>query len=332
MIAPAKEELRKSYVKGILQGDRLVLSKAITLIESTRQADQDLANEILSACLPHSGQSFRLGITGVPGVGKSSFIEVLGKLLIQKGHQVAVLTVDPSSSKSGGSILGDKTRMDFLSRSDRAYIRSSPSAGSLGGVARKTREASILCEAAGYNWVLIETVGVGQSEVEVRNMVDFFLLLLLPNAGDDIQGMKKGIVEMADGMAINKAEGDQLALAQKSQRFYRQGIHAQQPAFDQWEIPILLCSALEETGFEEIYETLCRFEALLKSTQEWESQRTQQLNFWLDHTLEEGLKHLFFQDKRIMEKLTYYKSQIMENKISPIYAAREILKFWEEKR
>ena len=328
MLDPGQEDIQKVYVEGILQGDRLILSKAITLLESTRKEDQDLANEVLNACLPHAGKSFRLGITGVPGVGKSTFIEVLGKLLIEKGHKVAVLTVDPSSTKSGGSILGDKTRMEFLSRSSQAFIRSSPSSGSLGGVARKTRETRMLCEAAGYNWILIETVGVGQSEVAVKNMVDFFLLLLLPNAGDDIQGMKKGIVELADGMAINKAEGEQLALAQRSQHYYKQGISFHQSAYEEWEIPVLLCSALEESGFEEIYQSLQTFESLLKRTHQWESHRSQQLNYWLDHTLEEGLKEVFFGDPEVKRQLTIYKQQMMDQKISPIQAAKEILNKW----
>lgn len=325
------KEKVEEYIKGIRAGDRLCLSRAITLVESNRPTDQQEALHILNACIPYSGNSFRLGVSGVPGVGKSSFIDVLGNLLIERGNRVAVLTVDPSSVKGGGSILGDKTRMERLSRSQKAFVRPSPSAGSLGGVARKTREVSLLCEAAGYNWILIETVGVGQSEVEVRNMVDFFLLLLLPNAGDDIQGMKKGIVEIADGLVINKAEKDQLPLARKAQQFYKQTIGLHSSHQGDWSIPVLLCSAWEEVGFEEILEQFLLFEHTQKKEGKWEANRTLQQSFWFDRHLEEGIKSLFFNNPFIQQLLASYQEKIQQNKISPIQAAQELLEFWEKK-
>lgn len=325
-------KLVDEYVQGIRSGNRLSLSRAITLVESSRKEDQQVATHILHACIPFSGNSFRLGVSGVPGVGKSSFIDVLGHLLIEKGNQVAVLTVDPSSVKGGGSILGDKTRMEKLSRSPQAFVRPSPSAGSLGGVARKTREVCLLCEAAGYNWILIETVGVGQSEVEVRNMVDFFLLLLLPNAGDDIQGMKKGIVEIADGLVINKAEGEQLTLAKKAQHFYKQTIGLHSSNQRDWSIPVLLCSAWEERGFEEVYEQLLLYEQHQRKVGQWEQQRSIQQSYWFDRHLEEGLKSLFFQSPFIQQQLEKYRTKIMDKEISPIQAAQELLDLWEKNR
>ena len=320
------------YVQGIRSGNRLSLSRAITLIESSRHEDQQDALHILNACIPFSGNSFRLGVSGVPGVGKSSFIDVLGELLIEKGNRVAVLTVDPSSVKGGGSILGDKTRMERLSRSHKAFVRPSPSAGSLGGVARKTREVSLLCEAAGYNWILIETVGVGQSEVEVRNMVDFFLLLLLPNAGDDIQGMKKGIVEIADGLVINKAEKEQLSLARKAQQFYKQTIGLHSSNQGAWSIPVLLCSAWEETGFEEVLEQFQLFEQTHKKNGKWEENRSLQQSYWFDRHLEEGIKTLFFSNSHIQQQLASYRTKILDKEISPIQAAQELLTYWEKNR
>ena len=320
------------YVRKIRSGDRLSLSRAITLVESSRPADQQDALQVLNACIPFSGNSFRLGVSGVPGVGKSSFIDVLGHQLIEKGNQVAVLTVDPSSVKGGGSILGDKTRMERLSRSHKAFVRPSPSAGSLGGVARKTREVSLLCEAAGYNWILIETVGVGQSEVEVRNMVDFFLLLLLPNAGDDIQGMKKGIVEIADGLVINKAEKEQLALANKAQQFYKQTIGLHRSNQGDWSIPVLLSSAWEERGFEEIITQFQLYEQQQKKNGKWDENRSLQQSYWFERRLEEGIKSLFFTNPYIQEKLLSYHSKIIAKEISPIQAAQELLTFWAKNR
>ncbi len=324
-----QEELVQNYLQGILSGDRLSLSKAITLVESNRQADQIMAIQLLNACLPFTGNSYRLGISGVPGVGKSTVIDVLGDLLIRKGNKVAVLTVDPSSVKSGGSILGDKTRMERLSRSNQAFIRPSPSAGSLGGVSQKTREVSMLCEAAGYNWILIETVGVGQSEVEVGNMVDFFLLLLLPNAGDEIQGMKKGIVEMANGVLINKAEKEQLAQARRTQQFYRQSVGLHRHKQGTWDIPVMLGSAWEETGFEELYKALLTFEKHQRKENLWEEKRTQQLSYWFDQYLQDGLKKLFFQHPTILEKLPIFRKEVLNKRRPPIQAAEEVLNIWK---
>jgi len=236
------------YVEAILRGDRVRLGQAITIIESTRVQDQQLAGQIIEQCLPHANKAIRIGITGAPGVGKSTFVESFGSFLLQQNKQLAVLAVDPSSRVSGGSILGDKTRMEQISTHPNAFIRPSPSGDSLGGVARKTREAMILCEAAGFDTILVETVGVGQSEFMVHSMVDCFLLLLLPGAGDELQGIKRGIVEMADMVLINKADGERIKLAQQTKRDYRNALHLFPPKQSKWIPKAVVCSALKQQG------------------------------------------------------------------------------------
>ena len=249
----------KILIKGVRKQDRRLLSKTITLIESARPDHQQLARKIVDEVLPHTGKAIRLGITGVPGVGKSTFIESLGMLLVQSGHRVAVLAVDPSSSRSGGSVMADKTRMEKLAVEENAFIRPSPSGGTLGGVARKTRETMMVCEAAGFNVIIVETVGVGQSETTVASMVDFFLVLMLAGAGDELQGIKRGVLELADALAINKADGDNIEKAQKAAKIYTTALHMLQPASPNWDPPVLTCSALEMTGIAEIWQTVLKF-------------------------------------------------------------------------
>ncbi len=255
----------KQLARAVVQGERRALARAITLIESTRSDHRAAAEELLADLLPHAGRSIRLGITGVPGVGKSTFIEAFGLHVIGLGHRVAVLAVDPSSPRTGGSILGDKTRMEELSRDERAFIRPSPSGGTLGGVARRTREAMLACEAAGFDVIIVETVGVGQSETAVADMVDMFLLLLVPGAGDELQGIKKGIVEMADAIVVNKADGDLAAAAQRAARDYTAALHLLRPASPHWTPQVLRCSAISRMGIDAVWDTVrdyrCRMEA-----------------------------------------------------------------------
>ncbi len=258
------------YIEGVLAGDRRVLAKTITLLESARPDHREAARAVMAALLPHAGGAVRLGITGVPGVGKSTFIESFGTLLVEKGHRVAVLAVDPSSARSGGSVMADKTRMERLSTRREAFIRPSPSGGTLGGVARKTREAMLVCEAAGFDVVIVETVGVGQSEAAVASMVDFFLVLLLAGAGDELQGIKKGILELADALAVNKADGDNRAAAEKAARTYAMALHLLQPSSPDWTPPVLTCSALETAGVAKIWECVGDHRAALERTGELE--------------------------------------------------------------
>ena len=250
------------YVQGVLNGDRVVLSRAITLVESNLAADRKLAQRVLEGILPYAGHSLRIGITGVPGVGKSTFIEAFGRHIVSLGKTLAVLTVDPSSERTGGSILGDKTRMETLANHPLAYIRPSAAGGSLGGVAHRTREAMLLCEAAGYEIILVETVGVGQSETLVRGMTDFFLLLMLAGAGDELQGIKKGIMEMADAIAVTKADGPSRAMAEQAVGEYRNALHLFPLAESGWSIPVVTCSAVENEGIEEIWELIQNYQVL----------------------------------------------------------------------
>ena len=258
----------QDYVRGVLARNRRMIAKAITLIESSHPAHQELARTVVDRLLPGTGKAIRLGITGVPGVGISTFIESFGMMLVQKGHQVAVLAVDPSSSRSGGSILADKTRMERLSTEERAFIRPSPSGGTLGGVARKTRETMLVCEAAGFDVIIVETVGVGQSESTVASMVDFFLVLMLAGAGDELQGIKRGVLELADAIAINKADGDNVEKAEKARKAYETAVHLLTPSSPNWTAPVLTCSALEMTGIDEIWETSLEHGKTLSSTGE----------------------------------------------------------------
>jgi len=327
---PSRKELSiDDYVNGILNGDRTILAQAITLIESRRTASRKKAEQIIEACLPHSGNSFRLGITGVPGVGKSTFIESFGSLLIKDDGKLAVLAIDPSSERSGGSILGDKTRMEKLSSNINAFVRPSPASDALGGVARKTRESIILCEAAGYNYIIVETVGVGQSEIAVHSMVDFFLLLLLPGAGDELQGIKRGIVEMADMIAINKADGTKKDNARIAKAAYKNALHLFPPKEKDWTVPVVLCSAIDGNGLSEIRDVLSEYEALMKKSKHWDFQREQQNNYWLLESLRENLQQDFFNHPKIKEKLATLKRDVSKGKTSPFKAAEELLNLYK---
>lgn len=313
------------YVHGILSGDRVLLSRAITLIESALPEHYALAQRVIEQCLPHSGSSLRVGITGVPGVGKSTFIEALGMHLIGAGHRIAVLAVDPSSALSRGSILGDKTRMESLSVNENAFVRPSPSAGSLGGVARKTKEIILLCEAAGYDVVLVETVGVGQSEVAVHAMVDFFLLLMLAGAGDELQGIKRGIIEMCDGMAINKADGDNKDKARAARSQYETALHLFPPQPGGWSPPVLCCSAITQEGVPDIWKMIRDHESQMKERGLFQEKRTRQQRERLHHTIVESLKNHFYDNRGFKEKTEEMERLIGEQKISPYQAASDLL-------
>ncbi|MFB6098236.1 MAG: methylmalonyl Co-A mutase-associated GTPase MeaB, partial [Salinibacter sp.] len=287
------------YVAGILDGDRVTLSQAITLLESTRPDHRETARSVVEQCLPHSGDSIRVAVTGVPGVGKSTFIETLGQRLVAKGHRIAVLTVDPSSERSKGSILGDKTRMGALASEENAFIRPSPTAGTLGGVAPKTREAILLCEAAGYEIVLVETVGVGQSEITVRSMVDFFLLLALAGAGDELQGIKRGIVEVADAIAINKADGENRERAETARAEYEKALHLLSDPQSGWEPPVLTCSAQTGDGIDEAWAAVERYRAYTQETGFFDEQRRRQARHWMYETIKQRLRDDFFADPEV---------------------------------
>ncbi len=315
----------EDYVAAILKGDKVALSKAITVIESIRQEDQEIAQKIIEACLPFANQSIRIGITGAPGVGKSSFIEAFGGQLVSKNKKVAVLAVDPSSQVSGGSILGDKTRMGKLAAHKDAFVRPSPAGIALGGVARKTRETMVLCEAAGYDAILVETVGVGQSETLVHSMVDFFLLLLLPGAGDELQGIKRGIVEMADLIAINKADGERTGLAKKTQQAYKNALHLFPSKESQWIPNVLTCSAINNEGIKQIQQQINQFIALVKSNHFFEKNRRKQAKHWLRTSINQGLYEAFFNNKKIKETMKIIEKQVLENELSPFQGAEHML-------
>lgn len=313
------------FVSGIRSGNRTVLSKAITLIESSLHTHQQKAQEIINACLPYSGKSIRIGVTGVPGVGKSTFIEALGLYLSKQDHQVAVLAIDPSSTRSKGSILGDKTRMEQLSVDPKAYIRPSPSAGSLGGVARKTRETIILCEAAGFDVILVETVGVGQSETTVRSMVDFFLLLMLSGAGDELQGIKRGIMEMADAIIINKADGDNIGKARAARIEYTNALHLYPPPESGWKPVVDVCSARAGTGIETAWDYISDFTEKTRSNGFFEEQRKQQFRQVLTETIDQALKRDFYNRKDIAHALAQFEKEVLAGNLSPYTAAARLL-------
>jgi LAO/AO transport system kinase len=320
-----KEVLVDPIFKGIITQDTTALSKGITLIESTQQNHIKKAQQLIEMCLPYANNSIRIGITGVPGVGKSTFIEALGNLLLQKGKKVAVLAVDPSSTISHGSILGDKTRMQSLVRSPMAFIRPSPSGSSLGGVAQKTRESIILCEAVGYDIIIIETVGVGQSETAVHSMVDFFLLLKLAGAGDELQGIKKGIIEMADALVINKADGDNQIRARKAKNQFRKALHLYPLTQNNWSPEVLTCSAIEGTGIEDIWKVILKYLKITSENGFFEKNRIQQNKFWLLQTIEEQLKKSFYNNPKVKAALDSKIEAVQQHKITPFAAARHLL-------
>ncbi len=310
----------------ILEGDRPALARAITLVESTRPDHQALARKLVDQLMPHTGKSYRIGITGVPGVGKSTFIETFGSYLIRDfDRRVAVLAVDPSSKRSGGSILGDKTRMPELSNHPRAFVRPSPSSCSLGGVARKTRETILLCEAAGFDTLLIETVGVGQSETSVAGMVDFFLLLMLAGAGDELQGIKRGIMEMADGMTITKADGDNMPHAEAARASYQGALHLF-PASDSGWIPrVTTCSALANQGMKELWQMLEDFRLQLTEGGDWDTRRRGQLRAWMRETIEHALLDRFYATPGMTSRLALAQQLVMNGEVSPFESAMNLL-------
>jgi len=291
------------YVQGVQECNRRVLAKTITLIESSLPAHQELARTIIDLLLPYTGKAVRLGITGVPGVGKSTFVESLGTMLVKKGHRVAVLAVDPSSKRSGGSVLADKTRMEKLAIEEKAFIRPSPSRGTLGGVARKTRETMIVCEAAGFDVMIVETVGVGQSETTVASMVDFFLVLMIAGAGDELQGIKKGVLELADAVAVNKADGDNVKKAEFARKQYETALHFLAPSSLNWTPPVLTCSALEMIDIGLIWEMVLDHRKKFMTTGELEANRRKQAVDWMWSLVKEGLKEQFYKNAEIKKML-----------------------------
>lgn len=314
----------RALVEGVLAHALRPLAKAITLIESSRPDHQRRAEAVLQALLPHTGRALRLGISGVPGVGKSTFIEALGLYLVERGHRVAVLAVDPSSSVSGGSILGDKTRMERLSRDPRAFIRPSPSAGSLGGVAEKTRETMLVCEAAGFDVVIVETVGVGQSETAVANMTDMFVLLQLPNAGDDLQGIKKGIMELADLIVINKADADPAA-AMRAKAQLETALHMLRPPHPDWRVPVLLVSALKREGLDRFWETVLAFRDTMQKNGALAEKRRHQALAWMWERIDAELKRRFRQHPAVRTMLPAIERDVESGRLAPVVAARRLL-------
>jgi len=320
-----KQPTVKEFLDGILSGNRTVLSQAITLTESSLPHHTVLAQEIIEKCLPWSGHSLRVGITGVPGVGKSTFIESLGLHLIRNNRKLAVLAIDPSSERSKGSILGDKTRMEELSVAEDVFIRPSPSAGSLGGVARKTRETIILCEAAGFDTIFIETVGVGQSETAVHSMVDFFLLLMLAGAGDELQGIKRGIMEMADAIAITKADGENIAKAERAKAEYSNAIHLFPPSDTGWIPKVMTCSSRRNMGIEEIWNTILEYKTMMQQRGYFERKRLDQSLYWMYETINQNLKDSFYHDRRIQKMLKMQEVRVLMGELTPFTPARALM-------
>jgi LAO/AO transport system kinase len=315
----------QEFIDGIRSGNRIMLSQAITLTESSLPSHSELAQEIIEKCLPMSGHSIRVGITGVPGVGKSTFIESLGMKLISENRRLAVLAIDPSSERSKGSIMGDKTRMEELSAEPHAFIRPSPSAGSLGGVARKTRETIILCEAAGFDTIFIETVGVGQSETAVHSMVDFFLLLMLAGAGDELQGIKRGIMEMADAIAITKSDGENMEKADRARAEYANALHLFPPSPSGWIPKVMTCSSRTGKGIPEVWDTVLEYMATVKHNGYFERKRLEQSRYWMYETINQNLKDSFYFDARIQKMLLRYEQKVLAGQTTPFTPARDLL-------
>lgn len=323
--ASRRDRTASELVAGVLAGDRVALSQAITLVESQRSADRDLADRVLAECLPHAVDSIRVGITGVPGVGKSTFIEAVGGLIVEEGRRVCVLAVDPSSQVSGGSILGDKSRMTRLSANPGAYVRPSPSRGSLGGVTRHTREAISLCEAAGFDVVLVETVGVGQSESAVHSMVDCFLLLMLAGAGDELQGIKRGIMEMADVVAITKADGENEAAATRARAEYQSALRLFPPTPSGWIPPVLTCSSKNNQGIEDVWLTVREYIELVRGKGLFEARRAQQAVAWMREGIREGLFERFMEREGVRDRIARAEIEVAAGRKTPGRAVDEIL-------
>ena len=323
---PRRTRSAVEYVDGILAGDRAVLGQAITLIESRKPEDSEPALDVVERLLPHTGRSLRTGVTGMPGAGKSTFLEALGLHLTRdRGETVAVLAIDPSSELSGGSILGDKTRMQGLASDERAFIRPSPSSGSIGGVARRTREAMLLCEAAGFRNIFVETVGVGQSETAVRGMVDFFLLLTIPGAGDELQGMKRGILEMADLIAINKSDGDNIRRAERARRELESALHLFPAPPHGWPPRVMTCSALKGTAISEIGAVIVEFCQTTGASGWFAEQRRRQAVRWMHDAIEDALRDRFRADARVRRELPKLEEEVLAGRLTPFRAARRVL-------
>lgn len=321
------------YVEGILGGDRSALAKAITLIESSRQSDRDLAEQVIETCLKASGDSIRIGVTGVPGAGKSSLIEVLGRdIITNQEEKVAVLAVDPSSTISGGSILGDKTRMSFLATSERAFIRPSPSRGAMGGVAQHTREAIVLCEAAGYRNIFVETVGVGQSEVAVRDMVDFFLLVTIAGAGDELQGIKRGVMEMADAVVVNKADGENVRAAERARSEAQSALHYLPASLSGWIPPAMMCSARIGVGIAAIWSCVQEYQRMSKASRWWERARREQSRHWMQEGLQDGLMQIFRSSSLMAGRIGDVEQRVLTGEITPVRGVRELLSLYAAER
>lgn len=326
---PRRRQLTAAdYVEGILKGDVSILSRAVTLVESTADAHQAIAQEVIEKCLPHSGNSRRIGITGVPGAGKSTSIDEFGLHVIGQGHRLAVLAIDPSSERTRGSILGDKTRMEKLSQQKEAFIRPSPSAGSLGGVARKTRETIALCEAAGYDTIFVETVGVGQSETAVHSMVDFFLLIQLAGTGDELQGIKRGIMEMADGIVINKCDGDNIDRARLAAAQFRNALHLFPPTPSRWRPEVITYSGYYGIDIDKVWEMIDRYFDYVRKTGYFEQKRNEQSKYWMIETIDEQLRAHFYHTPEVKALLEQKELRVLNNEQSSFTAAKDVLDFY----
>lgn len=328
--ARRKQHTPSEYVEGILKGDITILSQAVTLVESALYDHQVIAQEIIEKCLPHAGNSVRIGITGVPGAGKSTSIDSFGMHLLSRNRKLAVLAIDPSSERTKGSILGDKTRMEDLSREKNAFIRPSPSAGSLGGVARKTRESIVLCEAAGFDSIFVETVGVGQSETAVHSMVDFFLLIQLAGTGDELQGIKRGIMEMADGIIINKADGDNIDKAKLAAAQFRNALHLFPAADSGWSPKVLTYSGYYNIGVKEIWDMVDEYVAFTKQNGYFAYKRNEQAKYWMYESINESLRDAFYHNSEVETLLPLTEKQVLNNEISSFVAAKKMMDIFFE--
>ena len=320
----------KEFADGIINQNKFILSKAITLLESNKPEHNKLAREIIELIMPHTGKSLRIAITGIPGVGKSTFIESLGKYVLEENNKLAVLAIDPTSQKSKGSILGDKTRMEKLTTNDNVFVRPSPAGKTLGGVNRKTRETILLCEAAGFNIVFIETVGVGQSEIAVHSMIDCFLLLMLPGAGDELQGIKRGIMEMADIIAINKVDQNNEKLVNNAISNYKNALHLFPPSASEWISKVYSCSSLKDTGIHSIWQSIKAFENHIKQNKYFSLQRNEQSKYWLKETINDYLLNIFYKNDTIANELKTIEKEVLKGKISSFKAADKLIEKFEE--